>query len=426
MNSISIFWFRRDLRLEDNTALNQALLSRKNVLPLFIFDEQILSELPPDDPRVNFIYDNLYRIDQLLKSNNSFILCLKGNPIEVWKELIQSYSIKSVFVNKDYEPYSRKRDAKIKKLLLSNGIEFSSFKDHVIFEENEVLKNDGTPYTVFTPYKNKWLEIYKPKRPANSLAYQNFLQKVKPFTGLQELGFKKSSINVRDYNISQIHNYPETRDFPDLEATSYLSPHLRFGTVSIRTIISKLKPSDHVFMSELIWREFFMQILFHFPHVVTQNFKPKYDGIKWLNSEDDFKKWCDGNTGYPIVDAGMRQLNQTGYMHNRVRMITAGFLCKHLLIDWRLGEAYFAKKLLDYELSSNNGNWQWAAGTGCDAAPYFRIFNPTEQLKKFDKNEIYVQRWIPELGTDAYQDPMVEHKFARNRALKTYNMGTNN
>ena len=425
MDSISIFWFRRDLRLEDNTALTQALMGRKKVLPIFIFDEQILNGLQSDDPRVNFIYDNLFSIDQKLKSNDSSLLCLKGNPISVWKELIQSYAIESVFVNRDYEPYARRRDTEIGNLLLSNGIRFSSFKDQVIHEENEVIKNDGTPYTVFTPYKNKWLDIYKPKSPTDSLAYQNFIQKVIPFPGLQELGFKKSSINVQNYNLSQIHNYPETRDFPDLDTTSYLSPHLRFGTVSIRLILSKLKPNDHVFMSELIWREFFMQILFHFPHVVTQNFKSKYDGINWLNDEDDFKKWCDGNTGYPLVDAGMRQLNETGYMHNRVRMVTAGFLCKHLLIDWRLGEAYFAKKLLDYELSSNNGNWQWAAGTGCDAAPYFRIFNPIEQLKKFDKNQNYVKKWIPELDYDAYCDPVIEHKYARNRALKIYKIGLN-
>lgn len=426
MNSISIFWFRRDLRLQDNSALNQALLNRKNVLPLFIFDQQILGNLPDDDPRFNFIYDKLYSINQKLNSKKSSILCLRGNSIEVWKALLQSYSIKSVYVNKDYEPYARDRDREIENLLTGHGIEFLSFKDQVIHEEKDILKKDGTPYTVFTPYKNKWLEVYKPKSPADFPGYHNFLQKILPFPGLQELGFKRSSINVRDYNLSQISNYPETRDFPGLDSTSYLGPHFRFGTVSIRTIISRLTPSNHVFMSELIWREFFMQILFHFPHVVTQNFKPKYDGIKWLNNIDDFNKWCDGNTGYPMVDAGMRQLNETGYMHNRVRMVTAGFLCKHLLIDWRWGEAYFAKKLLDYELSSNNGNWQWVAGTGCDAAPYFRIFNPIEQLKKFDKNGIYVKKWIPELGTDAYSDPIIEHKYARNRALEIYKLGLNN
>jgi deoxyribodipyrimidine photo-lyase len=426
MENISIFWFRRDLRLKDNTALIQALSNNTCVLAIFIFDESILSELPSDDPRVNFIYDNLHSIDQELKLNNSSILCLKGNPYQIWKELIQDYSIKSVYVNKDYEPYAIKRDAKIKNLLTGHGIEFLSFKDQVIHEENEVLKKDGTPYTVFTPYKNKWLEIYQANRPDEALVNQHFLQKVMPFPSLQELGIKISPIKVQNYDLSQIHKYPETRDYPYLDSTSYLSPHLRFGTVSIRMIISKLQTSDHVFLSELIWREFFMQILFHFPHVVSGNFKPKYNGIKWLNNEDDFIKWRNGNTGYPLVDAGMRQLNQTGYMHNRVRMITAGFLCKHLLIDWRLGEAYFAKKLLDYELSSNNGNWQWAAGTGCDAAPYFRIFNPIEQLKKFDKNGIYVKKWIPELDTDVYCNPIIEHKYARNRALEIYKLGISN
>ena len=426
MDSICVFWFRRDLRLKDNTALNQALANSQKVLPLFIFDEEILSELPPDDARLTFIYDRLFSIDQKLKKNSASILCLQGNPLEIWKELIQTYPINKVYVNKDYEPYAINRDAKIEKLLTSNGIRFLFFKDQVIHEENEVLKKDGTPYTVFTPYKKKWLEIYNPKRPADFPGYKRFFQKIIPFPSVQELGFNRSSIKVQDCDLSQIHAYPETRDFPSIDSTSYLGPHLRFGTVSIRTVISKLRSSSHVFMSELIWREFFMQILFHFPHVVSQNFKSKYDGIKWLNNDEDFKKWCEGNTGYPMVDAGMRQLNKTGYMHNRVRMVTASFLCKHLLIDWRWGEAYFAKKLLDYELSSNNGNWQWVAGTGCDSAPYFRIFNPIEQLKKFDKNEIYVKKWIQELGTNAYCKPIVEHRHARNRALKIYKMGINN
>lgn len=425
MNSISIFWFRRDLRLADNTALSEALLNRKDVLPLFIFDDQILKELPSDDPRVNFIYDNLRSIDKSLKSYDSSLLCIRGEPKEIWKNLILSYSIKSVYVNKDYEPYALNRDKDIEKLLLDYGIEFLSFKDQVIHEENEVLKKDGTPYSVFTPYKNKWLDVAKPIHVAGPLKHQNLLQTLRPFPSLQELGFNSSSIKVKEFDLSQIENYSETRNFPGLDSTSYLGPHLRFGTVSIRALIAKLKPNNQVFKNELIWREFFMQILFHYPHVVTENFKSKYNRIKWLNNEDQFLKWCEGKTGYPMVDAGMRQLNETGYMHNRVRMVTAGFLCKHLLMDWRIGEAYFAKKLLDYELSSNNGNWQWSAGTGCDAAPYFRIFNPIEQLKKFDQNERYVKKWIPELGTSQYCDPIIEHKFARERALRTYKLGLN-
>jgi len=425
MQNISIFWFRRDLRLEDNTALNQALLSGEQILPLFIFDDQIINELPVDDPRVNFIYESLSKVNEQLSFKNTSILCLRGNPIQVWEDLIASYSIKSVFVNKDYEPYARDRDQAVEKLLRANTIDLLPFKDQVIHQENDVLKKDGTPYTVYTPYKNKWIENYQHKKPVALVSNSNFFQNLIPFASLEELGIKKSKIKVQDYNLSQIYKYPEERDFPGVDSTSYLSPHLRFGTVSVRTIISKLTKNDKVFMSELIWREFYMQILFHFPKVVSDNFRSKYDGIEWLNNSEDFKHWCNGTTGYPMVDAGMRQLNKTGYMHNRVRMVTAGFLCKHLLIDWRLGEAYFAKKLLDYELSANNGNWQWAAGTGCDAAPYFRIFNPLEQFKKFDKNQDYVKKWVPEFGTDSYPEPIIEHKFARERALEAYKKGIN-
>ena len=422
---ISIFWFRRDLRLEDNTALNQALSKKLQVLPVFIFDEEILHELPNNDPRVNFIYNSLNKIDQTLKKHNSSLLCLRGKPIKIWKNLLEKFQIESVFVNKDYEPYARHRDQKIKQILEKHGISFISLKDQVIHEENEILKNDNKPSTVFTPYKRKWLELYEAKPYTNKVDFNNFYSKIRVFPSMEELGIKKSDISVKDFDLSKVDDYEQIRDYPHIDQTSYLSPHLRFGTVSIREILSKLKPSNSVFQSELIWREFFMQILYHFPDVVTENFKPKYNAINWLNNSTDFEKWCTGKTGYPIVDAGMRQLNKTGYMHNRVRMITAGFLCKHLLIDWRLGEAYFAKKLLDYELSSNNGNWQWAAGTGCDAAPYFRIFNPYEQQKKFDKNQDYIKKWVSEINTDQYPKPMVEHKFARNRALEAYKIGIN-
>jgi len=420
---VSIFWFRRDLRLEDNNALYEVIIQKKNVLPIFIFDDSILNELPLDDPRVNFIYKTLFDINNHLQKQNTSLLILKGNVEEVWKDLIQKYTIDSVFVNKDYEPYAITRDLKIAQLLLSNGIEFRSFKDQVIFEESEVVKANGEPYTVFTPYKRKWLELYTPQAPKPPLSFEDFHEKNHPFPTMEELGFTTSNIQVRDFDLKGVSTYAETRNYPNLDSTSYLGPHLRFGTISIRQIIAKLDKSCEVFLSELIWREFFMQILFHFPRVVTNNFRPKYDGIKWLNNEEDYKKWCRGETGYPLVDAGMRQLNATGYMHNRVRMVTAGFLCKHLLIDWRYGEAYFAKKLLDYELSSNNGNWQWAAGTGCDAAPYFRIFNPIEQLKKFDTSEGYIKKWISELGTQRYPDPMIDHKFARTRALEQYKSG---
>ena len=423
---ISIFWFRRDLRLEDNIALYESISLKKNVLPIFIFDDNILNELPNDDPRVNFIYQTLFDINLVLQKHGTSLLILKGKLEDVWSKLIQKYTIESVFINKDYEPYAIKRDQKLGEVLKSNGIELHSFKDQVVFEESEVVKANGEPYTVFTPFKRKWLSLYNPLTLKPKITFENFHQVNYPFPKKEELGFKSSSIYVKDFELSGVNTYAETRNFPILDSTSYLGPHLRFGTIGVRQIIAELNPSNEVFLSELIWREFFMQILFHFPKVVTGNFRPKYDGINWRNKEEDFDKWCRGQTGYPMVDAGMRQLNETGYMHNRVRMVTAGFLCKHLLIDWRLGEAYFAKKLLDFELSSNNGNWQWAAGTGCDAAPYFRIFNPIEQLKKFDKTQGYIKKWISELGTADYPEPMVEHKFARTRALEQYKIGINN
>lgn len=422
--NLNIFWFRRDLRLNDNTALHHALNSGLPVLPIFIFDDQILDELPVNDARVNFIYDKLFQIDARLKKMGSSVKVYKGNPLKIWKEILTEFKIEKVYFNKDYEPYAIARDKQISMLLQENGIALHSFKDQVIFEESEILKSDGTPYTVFTPYKNKWLEKFSDADVFyNQMSDSECFYKLKDtFPSLKEIGFEESPIKVRDYSITDLENYSKERDIPALDSTSYLSPHLRFGAVSIRQLVSKLK-NNNTFLSELIWREFFMQILYHFPDVVDHNFKRKYDGIEWRNDKNEFKAWCEGKTGYPMVDAGMRQLNQTGYMHNRVRMIVASFLCKHLLIDWRWGEAYFAKKLLDFELSSNNGNWQWAAGTGCDAAPYFRIFNPTEQQKKFDKDFKYIKKWIPELGTDGYPNPIVDHKEARERALREYKKG---
>jgi len=420
---VSIVWFRRDLRLEDNTALATALAEKENVLPLFIFDEDILNELPEDDARVNFIYNQLEAMNSHLRANGSSLLVVKGKVEKVWNKLSDAYDIDTVYVNKDYEPYALERDQKIESILTQKGIQFKKYKDQVIHEECEVMKADGTPYTVFTPYKNKWLEVYKTQPLAPPISFTSFHSKKYPFPEMESLGIKPSTIKVRDFTLKDVNSYAETRNFPSLDSTSYLSPHLRFGTISVRQIIAQLDKKAATFLSELIWREFFMQILFHFPQVVTNNFRAKYNGIAWRNDEDEFEKWCKGETGYPMVDAGMRQLNETGYMHNRVRMVTASFLCKHLLIDWRKGEAYFAKKLLDFELSSNNGNWQWAAGTGCDAAPYFRVFNPSEQLKKFDKDEKYVRRWLPEYGTKNYPEPIVEHKMARERALETYKIG---
>ena len=422
---ISIFWYRRDLRLEDNTGLFKALNENENILPIFIFDDSILDELPEDDARVNFIYESLSKINKQLNNHHASLQILKGQIDDVWEKLVTTYDIQKVYLNKDYEPYAIKRDQKIKEFLNSNGIEMKTFKDQVIFEEHEIVKADGKPYTVFTPYKRKWLENFTKVNLNLIVNFDNFYKKIIDFPSLNQLGLKNSSLKVKNYSLKNVSTYSETRNFPNLDSTSYLSPHLRFGTISVRQIITELKNKSETFLSELIWREFFMQIIFHFPHVVTKNFRPKYNGIQWVNNKEDYDNWCQGKTGYPLVDAGMRQLNETGYMHNRVRMVTAGFLCKHLLIDWRYGEAYFAKKLLDYELSSNNGNWQWAAGTGCDAAPYFRIFNPIEQLKKFDKTLTYTKKWVKDFDTLEYPKPIVDHKYARNRALEAYKKGIN-
>ena len=424
---ISIFWFRRDLRLTDNHALHIALKGSTPVLPIFIFDNEITDDLERDDSRLTFIYDTLNSLNTSLNKHSSSIKCLQGKPIDVWRLLIDEFHIVSVFANEDYEPYGIKRDSIVQQLLSGQHIKFLLFKDQVIFAKNEVVKKDQTPYTIYTPYKNKWLYQYADQISSNySVNSWDRYTKIKfKFPSMSDLNFERSTIKVHRYNLDELDNYDENRDFPALNTTSKIGPHLRFGTISIREVVSKTK-SNEIFLSELIWRDFFMQIIYHFPHVVTNNFKKKYDRIQWRNNTDEFEKWKKGETGYPMVDAGMRQLNRTGYMHNRVRMVTASFLCKHLLIDWRLGEAYFAKKLLDFDLSSNNGNWQWVAGTGCDSSPYFRIFNPIEQLKKFDASSVYIKTWLPELKTGKYNLPMVDHKFARARALECYKKGVIN
>ena len=422
---INVFWLRRDLRLTDNVGFSEALKSDLPVLPIFIFDKQILDELPEQDARLSFIHDTLSEMNAELGKNGAGIRGLYGNPKECIEELIEEYEVNAIYTNRDYEPYALNRDKEMNELLSKKGIEFKTFKDQVIFEKSEVTKDDGKPYTVYTPFKNKWLSHFDESTMIqdHKLNLENCLKGEFKFPSLKEMGFLKSDIKVQPINLSQLYNYEETRNFPATDGTSYLGPHFRFGTVSIRSIIRKLEKKDAVFLSELIWREFFMQILFHFPHVVSNNFRAKYDGIKWRNNEEEFEKWCKGKTGYPMVDAGMRQLNKTGYMHNRVRMVTASFLVKHLLIDWKWGEAYFAEKLLDYDLASNNGNWQWAAGTGCDASPYFRVFNPESQLVKFDKKMQYIQKWAPEYQELIFPKPMIEHKFARERAIATYKEG---
>ena len=424
---MNIIWFRRDLRLEDNIAFNKSLEQNKDVLPIFIFDDDIIDELERNDPRVNFIHECLSKMNTSLLEKKSSLLILKGKVELIWNDLVKKYPIKKVYFNHDYEPYAIKRDQIITQFLEEKGIIVETFKDHVIFEKREIIKKDGAPYSIYTPYKNKWLEKYNAQviEKISLPKWSNLHSTIFEFPSLKSLGFNPSLIKVKQWDISDIEDYDTNRNFPALNATSALGPHLRFGTVSIRKLAAEAKKRNQIFLSELIWREFFMQILWHYPESAHQNFKAKYNGIQWRNNTTEFEKWCEGQTGYPIVDAGMRELNKTGYMHNRVRMITASFLIKHLLIDWRWGEAYFAKKLLDFELSSNAGNWQWAAGTGCDSAPYFRVFNPYEQVKKFDKDLNYIKKWVPEFQELTYPQPMVEHKMARLRALETYKKGLN-
>ena len=427
MDTISLFWFRRDLRLHDNVALYHALQSEEKILPIFIFDIDILEKIPKNDARISFIHKELNIMNEHLQSFEAGINMFHGNPKEVFQSLIEKYHIVKVFTNHDYEPYAIKRDLEIKELLASNTIEFHTYKDQVIFERNEITKKDGTPYVVYTPYSKKWMEAYhinaQKNYPSEDLLSE-FYSSVKPTVlTLDDIGFTETRIPIKNYiyNSRIINEYEETRNFPALDNTSKLGPHLRFGTVSVRQMASRADAQENkIFLKELIWREFFMQILWHFPQTHKDSFKSKYDRINWRNNEEEFKKWCNGTTGYPMVDAGMRQLNETGFMHNRVRMLVGSFLCKHLLIDWRWGEAYFAEKLHDYEMSSNVGNWQWVAGTGVDASPYFRIFNPTSQIQKFDKELKYIQKWVPDFQELTYPTPMVEHKFARERCLKVY------
>ncbi len=429
-NKIAVFWFRRDLRLEDNHGLFRALEGEHPVLPVFIFDKEILGQLPQEDARVTFIYNTLQALNKRLKEKDGTEICsFHGKPLDIFKDLIATYDLQGVYSNRDYEPYARKRDREVQKLLETQNIPFYTYKDQVIFEKNEVVKADGNPYLVYSPYMRKWKELFEAKPQLASYDptpyFSNFYKSAScKNTTLANIGFEKSPIKIPPYNVAPtlIRKYRDTRNFPALvDGTSRLGPHLRFGTVSIRQLVSKaIAEEPDTFGNELIWREFFMQILWHFPEAGGKAMKPRYDRIQWRNNEAEFDKWKIGKTGFALVDAGMRELNASGYMHNRVRMLTASFLCKHLLIDWRWGEAYFAEKLLDYEMASNVGNWQWAAGSGVDAAPYFRIFNPMTQFEKFDKEKTYVRKWVPEYGTDAYPTQMVDHKEARERCLKVY------
>lgn len=423
---VTIFWFRRDFRLEDNRSLYHAHQEEHPVQPIFIFDTNILDDLKEKkDARVEFIHQEILRLQGEIREHGSSMDIRVGKPIEIWKDLLEDYEVKSAWANKDYEPYARERDKEIYDLLKENGVEFRAKKDHVIFEKDEVVKDNGDPYVVYTPYSKLWkknlsgghLSSFKSEDETHWHQIE-----AKEIPTLEEIGFEPAGIEFpdRQLNESVVGKYDETRDIPAIRGTSRMSLHLRFGTVSIRQLVRQAKELNEKYLNELIWRDFYQAILWHFPKVVDQNFNSKYDAVQWRNNEEEFEKWKKGKTGYPIVDAGMRELNKTGFMHNRVRMIVASFLTKHLLIDWRWGEAYFAEKLLDYELASNNGGWQWAAGTGVDAQPYFRIFNPYSQTDKFDKDHKYINKWVPEIGTKFYPDPMVEHKAARERCLAAY------
>jgi deoxyribodipyrimidine photo-lyase len=427
MKKTTIFWHRRDLRTDDNHGLYEALKNEGSVLPIFIFDTEILDELEDKkDARIEFIHEHLKEIKTFYQKHNSSLLVLHGKPKDVFKKLTEDYDIKSVYTNRDYEPYAQKRDREIYDLLKEKDIEFKGYKDHVVLEKGEVLKDDGDPYVVFTPYSRKWREKFNldelPNYKIDDLTPNLFTTDSFEMPSLEDLGFEKTDVDFPEIDLSKstLENYAEDRDIPAVKGTSRLSVHLRFGTISIREAIRRSIKKSDTFVTELIWREFYQMIIYHFPKSATSSFKSKYDKIEWRNNEKEFEAWCEGKTGYPIVDAGMRQLNETGYMHNRVRMIVASFLTKHLLIDWRWGEAYFAQKLLDYELASNVGGWQWASGSGCDAAPYFRIFNPYTQTKKFDPQRKYINKWVPEVDSEDYPEPIVDHKEGRERALATY------
>ncbi len=427
---VNIFWMRRDLRLDDNTALFHALKTREKVLVLFIFNPEILLRIDNgSDYRVNFVYDTLLQIKNDLEKIGSTLYIAHGRPLDIFKVLIDKFHICSVYCNRDYEPYTNYRDMEVERFLKINRAEFITYKDHVIFEKDELVKKDGKPYTVFTPYKNRFLEklnLAMVKANKTSLYFHNFIRmKPLPIPSIESIGFLSvaNTFPPRSLPQSLLENYEANRDFPSRNGTSRLSLHLRFGTVSIRKITALAMLHSPTFLSELIWRNFYSQILWFFPQVSTRAFKSAYDHIRWENDQNQFQAWCDGMTGYPLVDAGMRELNQTGFMHNRVRMVTASFLCKHLLIDWRWGETYFASKLNDHDLASNNGGWQWASGSGCDAAPYFRIFNPELQAQRFDPDLTYIRKWVPEFGTDQYPVKIIEHSYARERAIARYKEG---
>lgn len=422
--NICIAWFRRDLRLNDNSALHHALKSGYPVLPVFIFDTDITSELKPDDKRLIFIYDRLQKIQLQLEALGSVLMVFQGQPAKVFKQLFDQYEVKAVYAGIDYEPYSVTRDSQVEQYCQLYGASFHRFDDHVIFRPSEIVKPDGKPYSVFTPYSKRWILKFE-ENPVRYFPSEDVLpglirHEAVAMPNLRELNMERGRVAFPSERIDDhlISNYNNTRDFPFMEGTSRLGIHLRFGTISIRQLAKRAYELNRVFLNELIWREFYQMILYHYPEVVTRSFRPGYDRLQWLNRSEDFTAWCEGRTGYPLVDAGMKQLTGTGFMHNRLRMVTASFLTKHLLIDWRWGEAFFAQHLLDYELASNNGGWQWAAGCGCDAVPYFRVFSPARQQETFDPDEQFIRRWLPGYHSgESYIKPIIEHTFARTRAI---------
>lgn len=426
--SVNIFWFRRDLRLEDNAGLYYALKDELPVVPVFIFDKNILDKLEDkQDRRVQFIHEALLAIQQQLITYGSSLEVYHGTPEEIYIHLVEKYGVAKVFTNHDYEPYATERDNKIEHLLQKAGASFHTFKDQVVFEKKEVVKDDGNPYTVFTPYSRKWKttlnDFYLKSYPSTYYADNFYKQRPVAIPSLPEIGFKETERHFPAQSLNEeiVKKYSQQRDYPAVEGTSKMGVHLRFGTISIRKLASRAKELNETYLNELIWRDFYQMILWNFPQIGKDRaFKKEYDFIQWRNNEKEFEAWCNGQTGYPIVDAGMRELNATGYMHNRVRMIVASFLTKHLLIDWRWGESYFAKKLMDFDFAANNGGWQWAAGSGCDAAPYFRIFNPYLQTQKFDPQLKYINKWVPELNELNYPRPIIDHEYARKRCLDVY------
>ena len=454
----NLCWIRRDLRLHDHAALAAATKSGETTV-VFIFDTHILDKLKnKSDKRLTFIHQSLTEIETELQKYDSSLVIRYGKPEEEIPKLAKELAVQKVFCNRDYEPYAKKRDSQVEKILKAQGVEFEQFKDTVMFEKHEVLKNDGSIYKVFTPYKNKWHEVFENQNknlPEFETNFKNIRKFKNPENILKkdwysEIGFKEtlpplaggtsSALKLLKKFKDHLNEYKDTRDFPALPGTSNLSVYIRHGNLSVRDMlrlgITSRSEGAKTWVSEIIWRDFYQMILDTHPYIEKESFKREYDQIKWLGKDEDFKAWCEGRTGFPIVDAAMRCFNETGMMHNRPRMIVASFLCKILLVDWRKGEKYFAEKLLDFDLAANNGGWQWSSSSGCDAQPYFRIFNPYSQSEKFDPEGKFIREWVPELRhlsnkeihrPDAllapeYPMPIVSYEKNRVKCLEMYSV----